>query len=189
MRARIPMIDSGTLGTKGHVQVVFPDKTESYFSINDPKDTTEIPQWTLKMFPEEALHWVEWTKDLFMQLYNQSAKSYNKVIEDVEIFSSNDSDQKKIMKEALSLIEDLQLISSNVLDRQDLSLASTLLLIFYNCCVHTRLVIRQKMANPSGRYQRELQRCWSLTLIMSFMLASSLQLRVWSVEIATPTDR
>lgn len=32
VQARVPMIDSGTLGTKGHVQVVIPFKTESYGS-------------------------------------------------------------------------------------------------------------------------------------------------------------
>jgi len=30
--ARVPMIDSGTLGPKGHVQVVTPHLTESYAS-------------------------------------------------------------------------------------------------------------------------------------------------------------
>ncbi len=63
--ARIPMIDSGTLGPKGHVQIVLPHKTESYASQNDPDDNTEIPHCTLKMFPAETLHCVEWAKDLF----------------------------------------------------------------------------------------------------------------------------
>jgi len=39
------MIDSGTLGPKGHVQVVVPSlKTESYASHKDPEDNNdEIP--------------------------------------------------------------------------------------------------------------------------------------------------
>lgn len=106
VRARVAMIDSGTLGTKGHVQVVLPDKTETYSSTNDPEDTTEIPHCTLKMFPEEALHCVEWAKDLFMQLFCQSAKSYNNIIESDEPINANDSDQTKIIKEALALVED-----------------------------------------------------------------------------------
>lgn len=63
------MIDSGTLGPKGHVQVVKPHVTESYGSQHDPEDNTEIPHCTLKMFPEETLHCVEWAKDLFGQLF------------------------------------------------------------------------------------------------------------------------
>ena len=43
VKARIPMIDSGTLGPKGHIQVVLPDQTDSYGSTNDAEDTNEIP--------------------------------------------------------------------------------------------------------------------------------------------------
>jgi len=65
VQARTALIDSGTLGPKGHVQMVVPHKTESYASQKDPEDNTEIPHCTLKMFPEEPLHCVEWAKDLF----------------------------------------------------------------------------------------------------------------------------
>ena len=58
------------------------------------------------MFPEETLHCVEWGRDLFSQLFNQSCKSYNKIIEDEALIDINDSEQKKLLKEALSLIED-----------------------------------------------------------------------------------
>ena len=106
VKAKTPMIDSGTLGPKGHVQVVLPNKTESYASTNDPEDINEIPHCTLKMFPEEVLHWVEWARDLFSRIFNQSAKSYNKIIGDEDIFDPNDSEQRKIVKDALALIED-----------------------------------------------------------------------------------
>ena len=56
MANKIPLIDSGTLGTKGHIQTIIPNKTESYTSKNDPESSTEIPVCTLKMFPEEADH-------------------------------------------------------------------------------------------------------------------------------------
>lgn len=65
VEARVPMIDSGTLGPKGHTQVVLPNKTESYGSMKDPEETNQIPHCTLKSFPEETLHCVEWAKDLF----------------------------------------------------------------------------------------------------------------------------
>jgi len=69
--ARTPLIDSGTLGSKGHVQIVLPELlTESYSSQRDPDDNAgEIPHCTLKMFPEETLHCVEWAKDLFGNLF------------------------------------------------------------------------------------------------------------------------
>ncbi len=34
--SKVPLLESGTLGPKGHVQVIIPNKTESYESQNDP---------------------------------------------------------------------------------------------------------------------------------------------------------
>jgi molybdopterin/thiamine biosynthesis adenylyltransferase len=49
--AKTPLLESGTLGPKGHVQVILPYRTESYGSMNDPEDNNEVPYCTLKMFP------------------------------------------------------------------------------------------------------------------------------------------
>ena len=69
---RIPLLESGTLGSKGHVQVIIPFKTESYSSLNDPDNNNdEIPQCTLKMFPEDNIHCVEWAKDYFGKIFYQ----------------------------------------------------------------------------------------------------------------------
>ena len=67
--AKTPLLESGTLGPKGHIQVILPYKTESYGSMNDPEDNNEIPHCTLKMFPEETLHCVEWARDKFGKMY------------------------------------------------------------------------------------------------------------------------
>ena len=40
VQARIPLIDGGTLGPKGNVQIVLPFWTESYSSLTDPEDNT-----------------------------------------------------------------------------------------------------------------------------------------------------
>ena len=50
-----PLLESGTLGTKGNTQVVLPHKTESYSSTQDPPDK-QIPICTLKNFPNEIHH-------------------------------------------------------------------------------------------------------------------------------------
>ena len=78
--ARVPLLDSGTLGPKGHVQMIIPFKTESYASQNDPEDNTQIPHCTLKMFPEETLHCVEWAKDIFGNLFSLKSQNYNKLV-------------------------------------------------------------------------------------------------------------
>ena len=78
---KTPLIESGTLGSKGHVQVVIPFKTESYSSQNDPEDNLNIPICTLKMFPEEAIHCVEWARDKFGKLFTQLPKNLMMVLD------------------------------------------------------------------------------------------------------------
>ena len=81
--AKTALLESGTLGPKGHVQVVIPRETESYGSMQDPDDNQgEIPHCTLKMFPDETLHCVEWARDLFGKLFDQVPAGCVKVLEE-----------------------------------------------------------------------------------------------------------
>ena len=50
-----PLLESGTQGTKGSVQVVMPFLTESYGSSHDPPEKA-IPTCTLKNFPSAIEH-------------------------------------------------------------------------------------------------------------------------------------
>ncbi|KAJ8606680.1 hypothetical protein MRB53_040762 [Persea americana] len=59
-----PLLDSGTLGTKGNTQVVLPRKTESYSSSQDPPEQS-FPMCTLRSFPNRIEHTIAWAKDLF----------------------------------------------------------------------------------------------------------------------------
>lgn len=80
--AKTPLLESGTLGPKGHVQVILPYQTESYASQKDPEVDNEIPICTLKMFPEETLHCIEWARDQFGKMYTQMPKSALKILEE-----------------------------------------------------------------------------------------------------------
>lgn len=55
---RKPLLESGTLGTKGNTQVVIPDLTESYSSSQDPPEK-ETPSCTVKNFPNAINHTIE----------------------------------------------------------------------------------------------------------------------------------
>ncbi|CAG7836363.1 unnamed protein product [Allacma fusca] len=61
---RKPLLESGTLGTKGNTQVVIPFVTESYGSSQDPPEK-EIPICTLKNFPNAIEHTLQWARDQF----------------------------------------------------------------------------------------------------------------------------
>ncbi|KAG2466376.1 UBA6 enzyme, partial [Polypterus senegalus] len=57
-----PLLDSGTMGTKGHTEVIVPNLTESYNSHRDPPEE-EIPFCTLKSFPAVIEHTIQWARD------------------------------------------------------------------------------------------------------------------------------
>lgn len=71
-----PLLESGTLGTKGNTQVVVPRLTESYASSRDPPEKS-IPQCTLHHFPNSIEHTLQWARDLFEGIYKNSADNVN----------------------------------------------------------------------------------------------------------------
>ncbi|VDN83601.1 unnamed protein product [Brugia pahangi] len=78
---RLPLLDSGTMGTKGNTQVVYPHLTESYGSSVDPPEK-DIPICTLKNFPNEIQHTIQWARDLFEGLFTTPAETANQFISD-----------------------------------------------------------------------------------------------------------
>ncbi|KAJ2760191.1 E1 ubiquitin-activating protein, partial [Coemansia sp. BCRC 34490] len=71
-----PLLESGTLGTKGNTQVVVPYLTESYSASSDPPEKS-IPMCTLKNFPNAIEHTIQWARDLFAGLFVQPAENVN----------------------------------------------------------------------------------------------------------------
>lgn len=77
-----PLLESGTLGTKGNVQVVVPHLSESYSSSHDPPDEKSIPICTLKHFPNAIEHTLQWARDEFEGLFKQMPENAHKYLED-----------------------------------------------------------------------------------------------------------
>lgn len=80
---RKPLLESGTLGTKGNTQVVVPFLTESYSSSQDPPEKS-IPICTLKNFPNAIEHTLQWARDNFEGLFRQSAENAAQYISDAQ---------------------------------------------------------------------------------------------------------
>eukprot|EP00051_Salpingoeca_urceolata_P001118 m.38770 g.38770 ORF g.38770 m.38770 type:complete len:1019 (+) comp11205_c0_seq3:99-3155(+) len=76
---RKPLLESGTLGTKGNTQVVLPGLTESYSSSQDPPEKS-IPICTLKLFPNAIEHTLQWARDLFEGDFAQTPESVNQYL-------------------------------------------------------------------------------------------------------------
>lgn len=71
-----PLLESGTLGTKGNTQVVIPNLTESYSSSHDPPEKA-IPMCTLRSFPNKIDHTIAWAKSLFQGYFVDSPETVN----------------------------------------------------------------------------------------------------------------
>ncbi|KAK8118507.1 Ubiquitin-activating enzyme E1 1 [Apiospora kogelbergensis] len=71
-----PLLESGTLGTKGNTQVVLPNLTESYSSSHDPPEES-FPMCTLRSFPNKIEHTIAWARELFETSFVKSAETVN----------------------------------------------------------------------------------------------------------------
>ena len=83
-----PLFDSGTLGTKAHIQTIIPHITCCY---NDNKKSVEnnlnsIPMCTLHNFPAIIEHCIEWGRELFNLYFTENIIELKNWAENREIF-------------------------------------------------------------------------------------------------------
>ncbi|XP_075742971.1 ubiquitin-like modifier-activating enzyme 1 [Rhipicephalus microplus] len=97
-----PLIDSGTLGTKGNVQVIVPFLTESYSCSQDPPETA-VAVCTIKHFPYRIEHTLEWARDEFEGLFKMSAVNAVKYLKDSRFLS--EALQTLPLNEKVALLE------------------------------------------------------------------------------------
>ncbi|XP_043374321.1 ubiquitin-like modifier-activating enzyme 7 isoform X7 [Dermochelys coriacea] len=76
-----PLLDSGTEGTKGHVQVIVPYLTQPFRSSMDLMESA-VPLCTLRHFPSTIEHTLQWARDEFDGLFKVPAENLNKYLED-----------------------------------------------------------------------------------------------------------
>ena len=76
-----PLVESGTMGTKGHVQVIVPHLTANYGATRDPPEAG-IPFCTLKSFPAQIDHTIQWARDKFNTLFVLRVQEGNQLLED-----------------------------------------------------------------------------------------------------------
>eukprot|EP01121_Diplochlamys_sp_Union-15-3_P009370 TRINITY_DN2560_c0_g1_i1.p1 TRINITY_DN2560_c0_g1~~TRINITY_DN2560_c0_g1_i1.p1 ORF type:complete len:1039 (-),score=203.29 TRINITY_DN2560_c0_g1_i1:40-2991(-) len=76
-----PLLESGTMGTKAHVQVILPHKTETYASSRDPPEK-DVPFCTIKSFPSRIEHTIQWARDKFESLFVTQPREVQQFLED-----------------------------------------------------------------------------------------------------------
>lgn len=83
VRFKKPLLESGTLGTKGNVQIIVPHLTESYGSQADPPEKS-IPMCTLKHYPYLIEHTIQWARDYFEGYFTLFPDYVNKFIDSIQ---------------------------------------------------------------------------------------------------------
>ena len=99
----LPLLESGTSGSKGNTQVVLPDLTESYGSSSDPPEPT-IPVCTLKSFPYLIEHTLQWARDAFEGEYSQAPDAINQWLDRPGYFSDLQRDAPDSLPSAVEAV-------------------------------------------------------------------------------------
>lgn len=89
---RKPMLESGTLGTKGSTQVVVPSLTEHYGAKRDPPEKS-FAICTLAHFPRLIEHTLAWARDFFEEAFKQTADDVNAYLDNPNFFQSLQNQQ------------------------------------------------------------------------------------------------
>mmetsp|Transcript_1680 Transcript_1680/g.3589 ORF Transcript_1680/g.3589 Transcript_1680/m.3589 type:complete len:1058 (-) Transcript_1680:364-3537(-) len=120
---QLPMLESGTLGTKGNTQIVIPNVTENYGATRDPPEKS-IPVCTLKNFPNQIQHTLQWARDYFEGEFKQSG-------EDVNSYLSNPDYAASLAGQQNSKMETVMAIRKTLVNERPMS--------FEDCVVWARL--------------------------------------------------
>ncbi|XP_077988676.1 ubiquitin-like modifier-activating enzyme 6 isoform X2 [Glandiceps talaboti] len=129
-----PLLESGTLAAKGHVQVIIPHMTECYTSQQDPQET-DIPYCTLKSFPSSIEHTIQWAREKFESLLSQKPAAFNK-------FWSSNPDPEAVLKK----IGEGQQLEGAV---QAIKLLKHRPLTWYNCLQVSRVKFEKYFSNKA----------------------------------------
>lgn len=104
---RKSLVDAGTSGTKGNVQVIVPFFSESYGSSRDPPEKS-IPLCTIKNFPHAIEHAIEWAMSEFRFRFQDQIIKIKDYLEHPDDYINDESEEKeKIIGLKKETVEDL----------------------------------------------------------------------------------
>jgi len=132
---RLPMLESGTLGTKGNTQIVIPHLTENYGATRDPPEKS-IPVCTLKNFPNQIQHTLQWARDWFEGEFKQAA-------EEVNSYLGQPAEQYLASLQPNTKTETLKKIRQTLVDERPVT--------FEDCVVWARLTFETLFNNQIGQ--------------------------------------
>lgn len=126
-----PMLESGTLGAKGHTQVVSPGQTEHYGARRDPAEKS-IPICTLKHFPNQIEHTLQWARDWFEEIFKQTAEDMRNYVSQADFLVQLELQQN-------TRVETLKRLKASLVDERPTSYAA--------CVAYGRRVFEELFVN------------------------------------------
>lgn len=99
-----PLLESGTLGTKGNTQVIIPGLTESYGSTQDPPEKS-IPICTIKNFPNAIEHTIQWAREDFEGLFTRAPQNAEMYLKDKNFINTLSlSDKNTVIQDVMMVL-------------------------------------------------------------------------------------
>jgi ubiquitin-activating enzyme E1 len=83
-----PLLESGTMGTKGNIDTVVPFKTRTYGEGVNAAESGGVPMCTLRNFPHITEHCIEWARDQFEFLFVSLGKTLESYLHDSQKFEA-----------------------------------------------------------------------------------------------------
>lgn len=147
----LPLLESGTLGLKGNVQIVIPNLTESYQSSTDQAEES-IPVCTLKNFPYEIAHCIQFAREQFESQFVQPFQTYNS-LKKLDEHKLKEKLDKSMPNELFDIHSNLNLIKNSTFE---------MFCEFYN--QHYRQKIHDLIIQfPENHVTNDGERFWSGT--------------------------
>lgn len=82
------LLESGTLGTKANTQQIIPHITECYSDSQDPEEDS-VPMCTLRNFPNQIEHCIEWGRSAFNDLFVDNAAQAKEYLDKPQVYLTN----------------------------------------------------------------------------------------------------
>jgi ubiquitin-activating enzyme E1 len=143
------LFESGTLGSKCNTQSIIPYKTATYSEIIDVEEKS-IPMCTVKNFPHKIEHCVEWSLQLFEEIFTSGYR-------EIMILQKNNNLLKEILENENELIKfnKLRLISIFSILNSDKSFKN--FMIFSNLIYE--IYFRTPISNILKSFPKNLKDC------------------------------
>ena len=108
---RKKLIECGTEGVKASSHIFIPYKTGCYNDIPNSNEQKEIPMCTLKLFPSNIEHCIEWAKNIFYECFVNDINDTLLFIKNIDFFE-NLSNPFEILNK-LEIVNEIIFISLN----------------------------------------------------------------------------